>query len=617
MLTYKTNTKRQTIVAGGLKYKEYIRNITIYENKRNHKKQMTLKIWDPQGKRVPAKKTWYSQDTIYLDFITQNPFESLEKFGLAMRKINNAHPNNYNFPTLCGWMISTRRYGEGKPINNSPALVKQMDIAKQSGIMKYTPVAIRLEPDAYCYAHQGNTQQGWWDDKHWAMYIRSLRPPYETFAKFCKAVQDRGGITFTYFQSSMPSNDFAAAHPEWMLNNDISRIHLDHGPQTPLIRYDYTDPDFQAYVLKMWKRLRKDGMKGIKFDYPETAWETEGGFEDKTYTTSSAYRKLFELAREGLGKNAFLHERALGVVPQKIAPRVDLNAGVVDIQRVWGDSSHFVSEMASRIGLRWYKSRVVFTYYPDGKSMYIPRTHKPIPTYKRRTLLTLIGLLSGRLELGTSFGSMTSMMIHDISRLYPMFAEQKSPRPVDMLLNKKDPETYVYKVNKQWLQIILYNTHNQDRTLKVPLSGEQADTGSLALNKNSQYYIYDFWNEKYIGLFKGTDTLSSQLKAKEALVYSVHKKLTRPQFISTNRHIMQGMMELHNITWNPNNKQYKGQADVIAGETMKITIALNNYQTPTVTVDAGTATISKTENGLIVLKIDNNKNKTISWKLQF
>jgi len=615
MLTYKNKKQRETIVAGGLKYKEYIRNVKLKQNK--NKKQMTLKIWDPQGKRVPANTTWYSQDSFYLDFVTKDPFTSLENFGLAMRTINNAKPNNYNFPTLCGWMVSTKRFGEGKPINNSPGLVKQVDIAKKSGILKYTPVAVRLEPDAYCYTRQGNTQQGWWDDKHWAMYIRSLRPPYETFEKFCQAVQKRGGITFTYFQGSLPSNDFATAHPNWMLNNDISRIHVDHAHHRPIIRYDYTDHEFQAYVLKMWKRLRRNGMKGIKFDYPETAWARYGGFEDKTYTTSSAYRKLFELAREGLGKDAYLHERALGGSVHESVPRVDLTAGVVDLQRVWSDSSHFEPEMASRIGLRWYKNRVVFSYYPDGKSLYIPKTHNPLPTDKRRTLLTLIGLLSGRLELGTSFGSMTPQMIHDISRLYPMFSQQKSPRPVDMLLNKKDPETYVYQVNKQWLQIILFNAQNKAKTISVPLAGNQADTGSLGLDTKAQYYIYDFWNNKYIGLLKGTDTLSRPLKANEALVYSVHKKLSHPQFISTNRHIMQGMMELHNVSWNKNNKQYQGQADVIAGETMEIIIAPNNYKFPTVTVDAGTATINKTKDGLLILKIDSKENKTILWKLQF
>ena len=36
---------------------------------------------------------------------------------------------------------------------------------------------------------------------------------------------------------------------------------------------------------------------GIKFDYPETGWRPEGGFEDRHATTAFAYREVFRLAR--------------------------------------------------------------------------------------------------------------------------------------------------------------------------------------------------------------------------------------------------------------------------------------------------------------------------------
>ncbi len=102
-----------------------------------------------------------------------------------------------------------------------------------------------------------------------------------------------------------------------------------------------------------------------------------------------------------------------------------MTAGIVDLQRVWWDTSDFEPEMASRMGLRWYKNRVVFNYYPDGKSLYDPRTKKPLPTNVRRTMLTQIGLLSGRLELATSFGSMTAEMTHDLTPFVSCFKRPK------------------------------------------------------------------------------------------------------------------------------------------------------------------------------------------------
>jgi len=582
---------RRTVVAGGLRYAEFVRQIEIQEGVRTftgpsayefespaytHKgdqKQLSCTAWDPQGKRIPADTLWESSDTVYLDVVTRDPFESLERYGEAMASANGANPNKYDFPTLCGWAVGA--LGEGTSLNHSPGLVEQMDLAVESGVLAYTPVAVRLEPDFYCYGRSGNTQQGWWDDEHWARY-GSLKPPYETFREFADAVKERGGITFTYFQASLPSNDFAVEHPEWMLNNDISRIHVDHAHHKPLIRYDYSDPGFQEYVLAMWKRLREDGVEGIKFDYPETAWARYGGFEDTSYTTTSAYRRLYELCREGLGGDAYIHERILGSKTHENVPRTDVCAGVVDLQRVWGDSSHFEPEMASRIGLRWYKQGKVFRYYPDSKSVtQHGRDKTPLTTVERRTVLTLVGLLCGRFELATSFGRMTPEILHDLTRIYPVLPNGQAFRPVDMLLGGEHPSVYVYTVGTDWKQVILVNSDTENaRELSVLLSGDQAETGSMGFEPDREYDIFDFWNQRHVATLKGSDAFVVELQAFEALVYSVRERKGHPRIIGTSRHVMCGMFEVRDEAWDSAAKRLRFRAALVAGEQMKVSVAV-------------------------------------------
>ncbi len=601
MVTFMQSGCRHTVVAGGLAYGEFARRVLLQEgqkrwiqraDKPEHlvaERVLELACWDPQGKLVPPGETYMSADTSYLDVVTPDPFEALEKYGEALRVANHADPNTYNFPTLCGWMVSQGFGGERKPINNSPGLVEQTRIARDRGFMKYAPLAVRLEPDAYCYNTQGNTQQGWWDDEHWEMYppgMRSrvdpehgsLQKPYETFARFCKAVRELGGIPFTYFQASMPSNDFASAHPEWMLNADISRLHVPHAHHLPLVRYDYTHPGFRTHCLKVWKRLRKAGLAGVKFDYPEAAWARDGGFHDPSFTTTSAYRELYRLCREGLGDNAYIHERILGGQTGGEgggeAPRLDATAGVVDIQRVWGDASHFEPEMASRMGLRWYKNRNVFLYYPDGKSFY--QNKKPLPTYRRRAFLTLIGFLSGRLEIGTSIGSMTAEMFHDTTRLYPIFGGTRSPRPVDMLTGKKHPEVYAYEVQEGWHQVLLVNNNKSGRkTISVPLAGDRVATGALGLDRGASWHAFDFWRQAYLGQLEGTGALGVSLRGGEVAMISLRRVEKVPQVVSTNRHIMQGMMECHDIQWDRDRKALRGAVDVIGGEPFVLSVACN------------------------------------------
>ncbi|BCX48652.1 hypothetical protein HAHE_25600 [Haloferula helveola] len=602
LATGKVDGKRLSVVVGGLGYRDFLRFIQ-FDGQKN---QLTVTIEDPQGKTVEPGATFDSADTVFLDFTTADPFESLERYGLAMRVANDAKPNAYDFPTLCGWLVSSGHYGEGKPINNSKDLVGQMDLAKESGILKYTPVAIRLEPDYYCNRNYGDTQQGWWDDEHWAKY-GSLTPPFETFGKFCGKLHEMGGIPFTYIQSNMPSNDFAAAHPEWMLNNDISRLHAEHRHHMPFVKYDFTDPGFQEHTLAMWTRLGKDGLEGIKFDYPESAWCKDGGFEDTSYSTTNAYRKVFELCRAGLGPDAYIHERNLG---EYGTPRLDVTAGIVDLQRVWGDSSHFEPEMASRMGLRWYKNRSVFGYYPDGKSF------KGMDTDARRTMLSVVGLISGRLELGTSFGRMTPEEQHDLTRLFPVLRGTQSFRPVDMLLpDRKDPSVYCYRVDPDWSQVILCNNSEQPMKLRVPLSGDQSDTGSLGHDPDASYYVYDFWNDEFVGEVGGGQAIERALKPAQTLTYSVHRRVDHPQFLSTNRHILQGMLDLRDVKWDAATRTYSGVASVVGGEPFVITMAGNGMVPAEAKSSAGTATVAVGDDGLARLTLDAGEGGEVAWSI--
>jgi hypothetical protein len=232
-------------------------------------------------------------------------------------------------------------------------------------------------------------------------------------------------------------------------------------------------------------------------------------------------------------------------------------------------------------------------------------------------MLTQVGLLSGRLELATSFGSMTDEMKHDITRLYPVLQEPKSFRPVDMLHCDRHPSVYVYDIDPSWSQVILCNNEKTEQFVSPPFSGVQYETGSLGMKPDKKYYVYDFWNNALIGKFSGHDKLSVKLAKYQSLVYSVHEVKNHPQFISTNRHVMQGLMELHDVNWDRVNRIYSGRVDVIGAETMEIVIALNGYNTPTANSNRGIIDLKKIGNDLAQLKIDCKDNNTVNWSLSF
>lgn len=601
LFTGLVNGKRRSVIWGGLRYENYYAS-TAYRTSKT-KKTISLLMQDPVGRKISMNETWWTPDTYYLNAGVSNPFLALEDYGMALRKANGANPNVYSFPTLCGWSVAA--LSGGKNINNAVELVNELDDANACGLTKYTKIAVRLEPDTYWHTNKGNTVGGWWDDEHVRKY-GFLQAPYDTYAKWAEAVTQRNGIPFTYYQPGMPSDDFAKAHPNWMLNNDISRLHVYHRHHQPLVRYDYTDTEFQTYVLDMWKRMRRDGVIGIKFDYPETLWNY-GGFDDDLASTTSSYRGSFSLARQGLGPQAWLHERHLG---ESDRPITDVTAGIVDLQRTASDDNKFLPEYVTTAGLRWYKHRSVFLYYPDGKALHI---YKP---EVRKSLLTMLALTSGRLELSTRFSMLTPEMVHEISRTYPAYDGTKSPRPLDAFTNGPHPQIYDLPLSQDWHQVALFNGGEKPTTITLSL-GKPMASGGMELDSNAHYYVYDFWKDELIGTFKGSSQIETLVNPMEHALYSVRKVQANPQIISTNRHILQGWMDTKDVVWKK--KTLSGKASVIGGEAFKIAIATNGKKIVRGTVGEGTLQVTDHPAGAAfkTITLESPDTKEVEWSILF
>jgi hypothetical protein len=523
-----------------------------------------------------------------------------------MREANHANPNVYDFPVLCGWGVGNLSKLPG--VNNSAKLVGELEAAQKAGVTKYTKVAIRLEPDVGCY-YNGNTQQGWWDDEHWAKH-RHLVPPYETFAKWCVAIKARDGIPYTYIQVGMPSDDYARAFPGHMLFKDISRLSVMHMHHQPLVSYDYTAPDFQKRTLAMWERLRQNGIRGIKFDYPETGWRPEGGFENRQATAAFAYREVFRLCREGLGKDAFIDERNLG---ESERPCLDVTAGLVDTQRNWRDSNKFLPGMVTIGGLRWYKNRTVFNYYPDSKTV-----HDCTPEI-RRSMLTMVYLTSGRIDLATSFTLFTPEIVHDFTRIYPAYREPITARPLDAFTGVKDPQVYDLELTPDWHEIALFNTSTQAAEISVPLSGDRVRTGAVGLDAAAEFYAYEFWNDRLLGRFSGKQAITAKLEPSCSAMISLRKVQPNPQVLSTNRHVLQGWVDLADIRWDSASRTLRGTARVIGGEAFRIVLANNGLRPGHCAGQAAAANLIKHPAGddYAVLVLDKTETGDVAWQVQY
>ena len=608
MLTGTVDGERRTAVWGGLG-NEAFGKFTILQDG-----SPTFYAQDPIGRLVDEEETYIPGDTFYIDVHTREPFVALERYGWAMRLANKASPNVYDFPVLCGWSVG--KLSKLPKVNDSASLVGELEHANSCGLTKYTKVSLRLEPDKY---HR-DTEQGWWDDAHMREF-KHLVEPYESIAKWSEAMSAKGGIPYIYMQLGMPSDDFVRKYPQYMLFNDGSEVdkttpewvpgrnrRQKHNHHQPYVTYDYTDKEFSKHFVKVWSKLRKDGIRGVKVDYPATAWRPEGGFDDRHATTNSAYRRAFALLREAFGEDGLIDERNLG---ESSRPCLDVTAGLVDTQRTWGDSNEYSPGMVSISGLRWYKNRTVFNYYPDTKAV-----HDCSPEI-RRSLLTMMFLSSGRIDLATSFSLFTAEITHDFSRIYPHYREPKTARPLDAFTGVTDPQVYDLELSSDWHQIALYNTSDEKAEVSTAISGRRVDN-AVGLDPAGHYHAYEFWSDSYLGKLPGTARIARELEPNHCAMISLRKVQPYPQVLSTNRHILQGWLELKDVRWDPESRTLSGTASVIGGEPFQIVVANNGAVALELDADAGVAKLEgHSVAGLSRLTLSAPANSDVKWLLKY
>jgi len=149
--------------------------------------------------------------------------------------------------------------------------------------------------------------------------------------------------------------------------------------------------------------------------------------------------------------------------------------------------------------------------------------------------------------------------------------------------------------------------------------GERAD-GALGLEPDANYYLYDFWNDRFTGKIKGGRTLRQKLRGGEARMLSVHKVQDVPQFISTSRHVMQGYLDLvEKPKWMKEEGVLEGVSAVVAKDPYELVFACNGRIPVSVQVSKGEADLNwkDQQKGIAVLTLKTAENADVRWKVSF
>jgi hypothetical protein len=100
---------------------------------------------------------------------------------------------------------------------------------------------------------------------------------------------------------------------------------------------------------------------------------------------------------------------------------------------------------------------------------------------------------------------------------------------------------------------------------------------------------------------------------------SVRKVVDRPQVLSTDRHVMQGYLDLSQVIWQEEADVLSGVSRIVGGDPYRVTLALNGYGAVAVECQpAGVkAKLVPAGDGLAELIMENPANTSVRWSVAF
>jgi hypothetical protein len=227
-----------------------------------------------------------------------------------------------------------------------------------------------------------------------------------------------------------------------------------------------------------------------------------------------------------------------------------------------------------------------------------------------RTLVSIVSL-SG---VAYPLTSIMPRLPEERVRLLKMTMPTMPVLPVDLFSRGTDltwdkfkhttPDTYIHnypeildlKINsKAGIYDVLGITNWRSGTMSKSINFSD----KLGLSSGKPYAVFDFWNQKLLGIFR--DTLDIDIEEHDTRVLMVHPLKDNPQLVGTSRHIT-GSYSIQDLEWVSSENTLRGTSETVPGDIYSLFILVPDGMTVS---QSGAVTGSNRE---IVVKIEKDGN---------
>ncbi len=531
--------------------------------------------------------------------IASDPYAALEGYADAMGRVNRARCGSI-VNGWCGWFYTYEWISEGEVLRNAEAAARCL---KPFGLE-----FIQVD-EGYQRYH------GEWEGN-------------DRFPHGMKWLADRirgyglkPGLWIAPFIVSEPTEVFQK-HPEWLLK-DAAGNPMRVGPwlsedseaaktEAPK-RYclDISHPEAQRWFFDLFDRAAHEwGYDMFKIDF--VAWSILSAyrFHDPGYTPAKAYRKGLQLVREAIGPNKHINDCGPGPVTVGLidSMRIELDQNYGFSKAAWRQYFEEGSSSAPAAAKRYCFHNRTWTNDAD----HVCLQHLSIP--QAQAAATLIALSGGNVLSGDRLTDLDPCRMEILRKIFPSYG--KAARPLD-LLDSDRPAVFYMTIRKSFAEWGILGVFNAD--LHQPTRRSISLT-RMGLDPKRAYVAYDYWMDRLVGTV--TDPLEVDVAPGSVTLLAIHERLDRPQVISSDRHVLQGAIELEEVHWMEETRTLRGVSKGCPHRTDRLTILLPEaipwVQGPPVLYrDFGSYSIKLVEENLLRVWLRFEEQEVIRWEVGF
>ncbi|REE66972.1 hypothetical protein A8990_14624 [Paenibacillus taihuensis] len=142
---------------------------------------------------------------------------------------------------------------------------------------------------------------------------------------------------------------------------------------------------------------------------------------------------------------------------------------------------------------------------------------------------------------GDELPALTQDRLDLLAKMLPLYPKQA--RPLD-LYESNFSSKWLLRVDTSfdtWWVAALFNWEEEARSFSIRFDSD-------GLKPDRRYRIYDFWNQRPLGIARGSITIPG-VASHDCKVIAIRENRPHPWLLSTDYHLTQGGVELGQLSW--------------------------------------------------------------------